>query len=185
MDLFPDYLDSPEHVSFAHQEKDEKIELLLRQHWVTNLPWIFISLLGIFAPAIFVNVVTLLNLNFLLEIPENLFIGVLIVWYLLVFAYIIENYLHWYFNIYIVTNMHLVDVNFYSLLNRSVTENQLNDIQNVSAKIQGIIQSLFRFGDVLVETAGRAQNITFLKVPNPDAVADRIQDLQSAAELRP
>ncbi|KKQ79056.1 MAG: hypothetical protein UT01_C0052G0003 [Candidatus Daviesbacteria bacterium GW2011_GWA1_38_7] len=94
----------------------------------------------------------------------------------------IESYLHWYFNIYIVTNMHLVDINFHTLLSREIIEVRLEDVQSQSSKIQGFFKSIFHFGDVVIETAGERQRITFLNVPKPDAVADRIQDLTAVQE---
>ena len=40
----------PNNVRFETQEKKEKIVLLLRQHWFTNLSWILLAILMLFAP---------------------------------------------------------------------------------------------------------------------------------------
>jgi len=95
-------------------------------------------------------------------------------------AYVIENFLHWYFTIYIVTNIHIVDVNYSSLLSRSVVEVKLEDVQSQKASIKGIFRQLFNFGDVIIETAAENQRIDFIDIPKPDLVADRVQDLKSA-----
>ena len=38
---FSSFLSYPENVHFDTQEEKEQIILLLRKHWVTNIPWIF------------------------------------------------------------------------------------------------------------------------------------------------
>lgn len=167
---------------FADQEEDESIELLLRRHFITNVPWIFLSFTGIFIPIIVLNLNTLLGVLRADRIPGNIVLASLILWYLFLLAFVISRLLHWYFNIYIVTNKHLVDINFYNLLNRDFTEVRLDDIQSSKSQIQGIIGSLFHYGDVIVETAAERQHIDFHSVPKPDAVKERIQDLQENEE---
>lgn len=176
--FFPSFFDRPVGFRFIQQETDEKIELMLRQHWVVNVPWIVTSLIMFILPVLLLELDSRLGFDFFLKIPGNIILGSLILWYLLILAYVIEKFLHWYFNIYIVTNRHLVDINFYSLLNRDITEIQLGDIESSRSRMTGIIRSLFNFGDVVVQTAAKMHEIDFTDVPRPDFVADRIQDLQ-------
>lgn len=177
--LFPAFFDRPEKMSFGEQEPDEVVELLLRRHWVTNLPWIFVSLLGFSLPAVIIALTRNFNINFF-SVPGEIAFGLIIVWYMLILGYVIEQFLYWYYNIYIVTTKHLVDVNFHSLLYRDVTESAIDDIQSVSSKIKGIFGSLFNYGDVIAQTAAEIHVISFLDVPFPDLVADRIEDLRAS-----
>lgn len=176
--FFPAFFDHPENIRFSEQEADEKIELFLRQHWFVNVGWILLALFALFLPIIVLQLDITLNTNYFLNVPIGIVIGGLIIWYLLVTAYIMEKFLFWYFNIYILTNYHLVDVNFHNLLNRDITEAGIENVESASSKISGIIGSLFNFGDVIVQTAAENQQITFLKVPFPDVVSDRINDLR-------
>jgi uncharacterized membrane protein YdbT with pleckstrin-like domain len=123
-----------------------------------------------------------MSLQVVAQMPGNILFGLLVVWYLLLLGYAVESFLNWYFNIYIVTDKHLVDINFVSLLYREVVSSRLDDVQNVASKIQGIMESMFNYGDVLIETSGETKNLTFSNVAHPDAVADRIQDLQEKQE---
>lgn len=176
--FFPAFFDRPEHINFIEQEESEHIILLLRRHWVTNVPWILTSIFAILLPFAFFYLEEMFNLQISPNIPANIFVAAIVSWYILTVAYIIENFLNWYFNIYIVTNLHIVDINFFSLLYREIVEIRIQDVESAASKVQGIIASLFYFGDVMVETAAEKQNINFESVPNPDLVADRIQDLQ-------
>lgn len=180
--FFPDFFDKPQNMRFCDQDSDEQIELLLRQDWIVNIPWIFISTILLFIPAIFFNLISKFNISLISQVPSNLITSALILWYLAVFAYIVQSFLYWYFNIYIVTNKHLVDFDFISLLNRNITELRLDDVQGSSYENRGLIRSIFNFGDVKVETAAETEAVLFKDVPSPDVVHDRIEQLQDIAE---
>lgn len=176
--FFPAFFDKPENIKFGEQELDENIELLLRRHFITNIPWILTSLFLFALPALIAQLNESFNL-FPISIPPFLILGGLIIWYLLLLGYVFEQFLYWYFNIYIVTNKHIIDINFHSLLYRDVTESSISDVESVTSKIAGIFGSLFNFGDVTAQTAAEQHLIIFEDVPYPDTVADRIEDLKS------
>ncbi len=178
--LFPAFFEKPLHIRFEQQEPDEFIELFLRKHWFTNVGWIIMAIFLSLLPFVIVLVDASLNLGFTTNLPFQISAGFIILWYMLVAAYVIENFLYWYFNIYIVTNKHIVDINYSSLLSRSVVEVKLVDVQSQKASIKGIFRQLFNFGDVVIETAAENQRIDFMDIPKPDLVADRVQDLKSA-----
>jgi hypothetical protein len=167
-------------IRFAEQEPDENIELFLRQHFITNVPWIVLTILAFIAPALVVMLDTTLSLNLFNSLPSEALVGGLIIWYMLILAYALEKFLFWYYNIYIVTNIHLVDIDFISLLFRQITEIEIKDVESVRTQISGVIRPLFNFGDVVIETAAKDQASTFTDVPKPDIVADRIDDLRQA-----
>lgn len=179
--MFPSIIDTPVNIRLMHQEPDEHIELFLRQHWVTNLPWIITTFLGALLPLGMPLFKQFAETAFTINIPLKAEMSIVILWYMLILAFSLEHFLHWHFNIYIVTNKHLVDINFWNLLSRDITEVCLKDLQSAQSKITGITGSLFNFGDVTIETAAKGQSISFLAVPRPDFVADRIQNLQEEA----
>jgi membrane protein YdbS with pleckstrin-like domain len=178
--LFPAFFEKPLHIRFEQQEPDEFIELFLRRHWVTNVPWILIALFLSVLPFLVVIIDVFLQLGLTTNLPAQISGGLIILWYMFITAYVIENFLFWYFNIYIVTNKHIVDINYSSLLARSVVEVKLQDVESQKASIKGVIRQLFNFGDVVIETAAENQRIDFIDIPKPDLVADRVQDLKSA-----
>lgn len=182
MTLFPAFFDRPDRMRFEGQEEDEVIELLLRQHFITNLPWIFNTLLLVILPGVVFPARVFLTGLGADRVPSSIYIAAAVLWYLLVLAYIITHFLHWYFNIYIVTNKHLVDIDFSNLLSRDKTEVRLDDVQSAKSSLHGIFGSAFNFGDVVVETAAEKQDVAFIAVPQPDVVVERIQGLQELQE---
>jgi uncharacterized membrane protein YdbT with pleckstrin-like domain len=178
LSLFPSLFDHPGNMRFAEQEQDENIELFLRQHGIVNLGWIIGSLLALIFPVIAIQFDVSFHLHLFSALPLIFMIAGLILWYLLVLAYVFEKFLYWYFNIYIITNQHLVDVDFVSLMYRATKEAQLEDVQDVTSTIKGVFGPLFNYGDVIIETASQHGRLTFENVPKPDFVADRIEDLR-------
>lgn len=174
--FFPHFFTRPRDIRFQEQEDDEVIELLMRRHWVTNVPWIFFAILGILAPFAILSALPIFYADFYSVVPPYLVIFGTVIWYILIFIYIVESFLSWYFNIYVVTNLHLLDVNFDNLLRREFVEVKIDDVESASSKMAGLFSSIFGYGNVVVRTAAEHHQITFDHVPYPDKVTDIIND---------
>ena len=173
--MFTSYLENPTDCRFEGQDQDEKILLLLRAHFITNLKWIvpavLLFLLPFFVPTMF------LLINFDLSVvPITYGIVFLLINYLLVSVILFEGFLHWYFNVYIVTDKNIVDVDFHSILSKNIDVAPLRNIEDTSSLMAGILQSIFNYGHVYIQTAGNARNIDFESVARPHQVADFILD---------
>lgn len=84
-------------------------------------------------------------------------------------------YEDWRNDIYQVAGTRIVDMTQRPLWGRKTRkEGELANIQNVTYRIQGPIQTFFNVGDVIIETAGRTENFQFVGVYNPKEVANEI-----------
>ena len=166
------YLRNPHGVDFEIKDKEEKIELLLRMHPITNLKWILISLIMFLSPLL------IRQFPILDFLPKNYEFIVCLGWYLITISYILESFLTWYFNVYIITDERIIDVDFYNLIYKDVSEAEIEKIQDVSYRMGGVIRTLFNFGDVFIQTAAEKPNFEFLAVPKPDKVAKLLQELK-------
>lgn len=173
--MFSSYIEQPVNCRFEGQDADEKILLLLRAHPITNLSWIITAILLFITPFFIPGVLRLINFD-LSTIPTQFEIVFLIINYLLVLTIMFEGFLHWYFNVYIVTEKNIVDVDFHSLLFKSIDVAPLRNIEDTSSSMGGIMSSIFHYGDVIIQTAGATKNIDFYAVPKPHQVADFILD---------
>lgn len=165
------YASSPENIRFETQEIKEEIILLLRRHWVTNIPWILLATLMLFTPLI------LRFFPLLAFLPSRYQVMAVIIWYLLIIAFIFEQFLTWFFNVYIITDERIVDIDFYSLLYKEVSDCKIDRIQDVTYKMGGVIRAIFNYGDVFIQTAAERPQFEFLAVPKPDRVAAVLRDL--------
>lgn len=170
------FIHKPLDLRFETQDKEEKIVLVLRQHLITNLPWLILAVLMFWAPFFITAIVPL---NF---IPGNFRFISFICWYLLTFAFVFEKFLIWFFNVYILTDERIIDIDFPTLLYRDIKEAKIDKVQDVSVKTGGYVRSLFNFGDVVIQTAGAVPEICFEAIPNPEQVSHILNELMLEEE---
>jgi uncharacterized membrane protein YdbT with pleckstrin-like domain len=168
---------SPEGIRFETQEKEEKVVLFLRQHLIVLLgPTLLVIFLAL-APVVFFPLLfRFLTLPF--SIPTGHIVVGTAFWYVVTFGYALMSFLRWFFNIYIVTDRRIVDIDFVHLLYKEFAEARIDKIQDISYKSSGIFSVFFDYGDAYVQTAGGDMpNIEFLAVPKPAKVVEAISDL--------
>jgi len=163
----------PEHIDFETKEKEEKVIVMLRQHPIVNLKWIVISILPFFCPFFFGKT------GLMSSLPDGYSSVIFMTWYLVTFAYAMEGFFNWYFNVFFITTHRVIDVDFFNLINKRVSDAEIEKIQDVSYSTSGPIGTVFNFGDVLIQTASELTELSFERVPNPEKVADILNDLRS------
>ncbi|MFH1895909.1 MAG: hypothetical protein ABH814_00330 [bacterium] len=100
-----------------------------------------------------------------------------VLWYLVTISFVFESFLNWYFNVAIVSNQRVIDIDFSWPLYRNVSECELSRVQDVGYVIAGFGATAFNYGDVLVQTASEITRFVFNSVPNVDKAHDIITDL--------
>ncbi len=167
---------NPERVRFETQEAKEQVILFLRQHFIVNVPWILFTVFLLIAPTvIFPALLGALRLTF--TVPTGYIVVGTLFWYLATFGFALASFTGWFFNIYILTNKRIVDIDFFYLLYKQFSEADLTKIQDITYTSGGIIAAIFNYGDVTVETAGGMPNLEFISVPNPGKVVVTIRSL--------
>lgn len=162
----------PDDIDFETRESDEKIIIMLRKHIVTNFKWVIFTIILLFIPTLgkIFGVFSALPLGYGFVIP--------LAWYLVTSAYALENFLDWYFDVYFVTNMRIVEVSFTNLINKHVSGAIVDKVQDVTYTTSGVFRTLFNFGDVIIQTAAEIPEFDFFAVPSPERVAKIIDDLK-------
>ena len=167
-------------MKFEAQHEDEEIILLGRRHPITNLGWLTMASVAVFVPLFWGE------FPFFAVLTDLTRMKITILWYLTVTFYVMLNSLLWFYNVYIVTDERLVDVDFVGLLNKTVNVADLDNLQDVNYSQNGLVASLFNIGDVVVETAseqktpdasGELSAFTFEQISDPDKVAQVISQL--------
>ena len=172
----------PKNVKFATQNKDEHVLLLLRKHWISNIGWIFRSVIYLFIPILFLLMLNLLQISLDGVFTMNFGVFVAAVYYSFWLTFVLKNFINWYYNLYLVTSQRVLDYDFDALSSMSgVSENELVSIEDVKQKDLGVMSTLLDFGDVFIYTAADKNVITFDHVPSPTKVRDLISDLARIA----
>lgn len=166
----------PGQVRFETQEGEERIILLLRQHWVTQLPWLATALAMVFLPLLlnWIPLLDFLNANYQLV--------ALMIWYLLIIAFIYEQFISWFFHVFMVTDERIIDVNFTNLIHKEISEAKIDNIEDVTYKQGGVLRAFFNFGDVACQTAAEQRQFVMENVPQPHRVVKVLNELKLEEE---
>jgi hypothetical protein len=169
----------PPRTRFESQDEDEEIVIMGRRHFITNLKWLALASFAIFVPMFWGEFPMIKALD------ANTIFALNIVWYTGLFLYVIQSFLLWFYNVYIVTNERLVDVDFFGLLYKNINVTQINKLEDVNYSQRGIFAGFFNYGDVVVQTSSEQRSddrseksaFTFDRVANPDLVVKIISEL--------
>lgn len=160
-------LDSPIPLHFEGEEEDEEVLIVLRAHPLVQIGWILSTIFFLFLPFI-----GLLALFFFqpVGLPFSLITATVafLVWALLILGVAFQQFLHWYFNLYILTDRRIVDIDFFGLFHRRISQTHLTNVQDITFSKAGILQNFLDFGDMELQTAGTLANFEFRNIPDPE-----------------
>jgi hypothetical protein len=83
----------------------------------------------------------------------------------------------WFFNIYILTDERIVDVDFKNIFFRRISTAKIEEIQDVNIQSSGSFETFFGYGSLFIQTAAEVSEFDFLYVPNPDKVGKILNQL--------
>ncbi|MFH1244176.1 MAG: hypothetical protein V1487_01170 [bacterium] len=178
--LFTSFATFPPSVCFETQDDGENVVVFLRQHPIVNLPWIVGSLLMLTLPSVFGFFPPYANLPLAYQFVVSM--G----WYLFVTGFILAKFMGWFFNIYLITDERIVDVDFLNIFFRRISTAKIEEIQDVNVTSSGAMETFFGYGNVFIQTAAEVSQFEFLAVPKPDLVGkiiNRMIDLEEQEKI--
>ena len=173
---FSSFFYLPNSVKFIGKDSKEKIILFLRRHPITNIGWVILTIILLLAPAV-LSIFPILSF-----LPENFRFIAVAMWYMLTTAFAFESFLNWFFNVCIITDERIFDVDFLNLVYREISEANIDQIQDVTVRMGGVVRTVFNYGDVLIQTASEVPRIEFSSVSRPDLVAKVLRELRVEEE---
>jgi hypothetical protein len=84
-------------------------------------------------------------------------------------------------DVWILTNQRLIDSNKQNWFNHDLSSADLVNLQDISIYKNGILHTVFNYGDVRCETAGSANVFTLDEIPDPASVLSTIDAARDAA----
>lgn len=171
------YFEDPSRVKFTNILDEEILLLFLRRRFVTNFPWFLKAFALALIPVIFelLGSFGFYSSNFVSAPGKIIIYG--FYYFFILSGYIFVNYMTWFYNISLVTNIRIIDIDFSNIVFEDVAATKLSQVEDVRYSQIGIFRSLFDYGDVFVETAGTASDFEFLAVPHPENVIRIINNL--------
>ena len=165
------FMPFPRNTSFLGKEDDESVVLILRKHWQFLLPTILECIFLLLLP--FILSVIIQNLP-----NRGLFVFALFLVSLLIsLSLLIYRYVRWFYNVNIITDQRVIDMDFETLFSHKTTEARLEKVEDITFKQIGILSNLFDIGSIYIQTAGAKSEIEFKGIHNPKQVQDILSDL--------
>ncbi len=158
----------------------ETVEYVVRRHGITFASYllIFIFLIGI--PLVIYGLFYQAFAN-LTQSPVVFPLTILATsaYFLSIFLFFYSFFVEFYLDCWIITNDRLIDVRQISLFARTVAEVDLYQIQDVSSEVKGFFPTIFKYGNVYLQTAGPVPKFVLNNVPHPDQLRQAIIQLAS------
>jgi len=174
--LFSAFKKNPDGITFRDQEEGEKILLFVRRSFITNLKWIllgtFLAILPVFLPLLLQSFQ-----SSLLFFPAKFYLMLGLFYYLFVAIYWHINFITWYFNIDLVTNKRIIDINFSNLVYKDIATTELSFVHDVSFSQVGAIRTFFDYGTVLIQIPGATDAFIFESTPQPENAVQILDNL--------
>lgn len=160
---------------------DEEVLVVARHHWFVFLRAIVGILILFFLPFF---AVPLLD-TFLaagggpVAIPDGFGVFFASLWTLFLWQVLFAKWTDIYFDIWIITNWRIIDIDQKGFFNRDIaTLLNFDNIEDVATQINSVIGTLLEYGDVQVQTAGAAREFIFKEADNPRHVERIIRGAQ-------
>ena len=160
---------------FVHEKLNEHVKYTLRRHWLTFVPSIFIFLIMLVVPVAVYFLVQKLFPDFLsgpIAYPLLILFGSTYGLFSLLFFY--GQFIDYYLDLWIITNERVIDIEQKGLFDRTVSELELENIQDATSNVKGFLGTIFHYGDLVVATASSTSTIIFRQIHNPDFIRQEL-----------
>ncbi|MFA5270154.1 MAG: hypothetical protein WC400_00855 [Patescibacteria group bacterium] len=154
--------------------------LVYRRHPVNLLGPAAFTMLAVLLIIIFVAIIIATGL---LPMPDALpfvvlYVGVLV---FLAISYFFMYWSFWYLDIWVVGEDKLIDSQLITFFVHRRSELALRQVQDIRYTIPGTLATVFRFGDILIQSAAKEGSFKLMSIKNPGDAVTKIGALVEAA----
>lgn len=175
-----------------NQLADEKTIYLLRRHWFILLKIILFYLLLFILPLVIYFVLSLgaeLNATNLIAYPDHPFLyasAAIIIsgYYLSICLFFYHAFLDYYLDVFVVTTERIISIEQNGLFSRTIAEQRLFRIQDVTSEVKGLFPTFLNYGNLFIQTAGTKQRFIFQEIPDPAKMAEKINKLVEYSKVK-
>lgn len=158
-----------------NRRPNERIMLTLRRHW-------FVLFKLIVQTIIFVGVPVAFYLFLFVQAPELLdgqYVKPLVtlgasMYYLFIWMFLFNNFIDYYLDVWIVTNERIINIEQKNLFHRTISEKNLDRMQDITSEVKGILPTFLNYGTVFIQTAGTTERFEFKQVPDAPEVTQQV-----------
>ncbi|MFA5777358.1 MAG: PH domain-containing protein [Parcubacteria group bacterium] len=165
-------------------EANEGLIKIMHRHWFNIFKQFIPVLLAVFFMAASLVFFPVYFSDFRSGSFLKLFLFVESLFAILVWIYGFFVWIDYYFDIWVITNERIINIEQKGLFVRSLSEVKFEKIQDVTVEVTGFIPTILNYGDVFVQTAAEKERFIFRQIPNPYKTKDLIMNLQKKQAKR-
>jgi uncharacterized membrane protein YdbT with pleckstrin-like domain len=154
---------------------EEIIKVLRRDVFILIKKILFFFLLLILPLILFYLVVTSIYPDILYgQISYPVFVLVVSFYYFFLWVFFFFSFIDYYLDVWIITNERIINIEQKGFFSRTISEQRLYRVQDVTSEVHGFFPTIFKYGNVYAQTAGAKERFFFHDIPNPDQIRDTI-----------
>lgn len=160
-------------------EPGEEIILKVHRHWIfIALQIVVLAFLAVI-PSFVAHLVTQIGVVDFDALSLGARITLWSLWLLVLWALFWQFWTTYYMDVWVVTNRRIIDIDYLRLFDRNISIIHLDRVQDITTHIQGIIQTLLRFGAVRIQSAGTDRAFIIDQIAHPETLRDTISRVVS------
>lgn len=172
--LFKSFIKSPKNTTYGGEDSDENVEILLRKSLFTIIPMAVASVILLAVPFILSHPVSIAGSVFKVQPNKEILFLATAFWYLFTLGFVFQGFLNWFFEVMLITNKKIVDIDQGC---RNISETSLEKIQDITSNMNKGMGEVLNIGMIFLQTAGETEEFEFGPVDNPSVIRDTISDL--------
>ncbi len=159
---------------------DEKVIIYIRRHWI----FLFIQTKLIFL--LFITPTLLVwALQYFGYVPEFNIFGVsfysltdvfIYMWAIFCWLLLAEKFTDYALDFWVLTNKRIIESELLKLFDRRLSTLELQDIEDVTVRVKGVVQTAIGYGTLEVQTAGSEREFLAENIADPAKVQELIFD---------
>jgi len=158
-------------------QKNEKVLSVSRRHIVFMFFKLSRSIFLGFVPAIILLVVGLGQ-----DGTVGTILNILaVVWFLGALIHAFFVYYRYQNDIWIITNQRLIDSTKFTPFNQRVSSADLVNVEDMTVEKNGMLPTMFNYGDLRCQTAGAQSNFILAGIPDPTKLLQLVDEQRDAA----
>ncbi len=163
-------------------EDGEYIVTKVRKHWWRIFTWgagmVSLAIFPILLLLVFSALISSEGVTGYLSGVGFLYTAWLAVLWILFFV----EWTDYYLDVWVITNRRVIDIDHIGLFSRDVSTVRLEDIEDITTEIHGILSITLKFGTITLQTAGSKNEFYLVNATDPEMVRKVIHELVTDAK---
>ncbi len=154
-------------------KEGESVLRIVRRFGLTYVPHVLLAAFLICAPFFFMVPLFSMRMYGLAAFMVSVLVGLL---------FAARLYKEYYWNSFVITTRRVIDIDQVGFFKRTVSEAPYDRVQDVSFTIEGVLGTIFKYGTIVVQTAGTHVNLELIYVHHPQDVHHLITETAGALQ---